>query len=57
MLINLHAIANHCIQALSPNVDVIVVRCTDLSLSYGEAQATYGDCELLSAQKQTLNGD
>lgn len=57
MVLNLHAIANRCIQCLSPNVQLVLIRNTSLVNEYGEIKATYGDCELISAQKQTLNGD
>ena len=56
-MINLHAIANRVIRAVHPNDDFIVIRCTGFVNNNGLLTHYYGDCEKVSAQLQTLNGD
>ncbi len=54
---NLHALANRVIKVASPNVDLVVIRCTGFKNEYGQLIESYGACERVSTQKQTLNGD
>ncbi len=54
---NLHALANRVIKVALPNVDLVVIRCTGFKNEYGQLIESFGSCERVSAQKQTLNGD
>lgn len=57
MPLNLHAIANRAIKAALSNVEMAVIRCTGFRNDYGQMLESYGSCERVVAQKQTLNGD
>lgn len=57
MPFNLHAIANMAIRTALPNVDMVVIRCTGFKNEYGQLIESFGSCERITAQKQTLNGD
>lgn len=56
-MINLHAIANHVISKIHPNDDFIAIRCTGYANHIGSIDYFYGNCEKVSGQVQTLNGD
>lgn len=57
MPMNLHALANRVVRAALPNVDMVAIRCNGFTQNYGQHTMTYGNCERVNAQKQTLNGD
>ena len=58
---NLHGLVRSIVGAVAPNVQLVLIRCVgsknDAKLGLGQVQYEYGNCELSSGQKQTLNGD
>lgn len=56
-MINLHAIANRVLKMAHPNETFIVIRCTGFVNTNGVLLHYYGNCEKVSAQMQSLNGD
>lgn len=57
MAFNLHALARGAVMAVHPEVPVVAIFCTGFIANHGQRIMKYGDCERVSAQKQTLNGD
>ena len=54
---NLHAIASRAISCLHPNVSLILVRALGSENDHGMLKGTFGQCEEITAQMQTLSGD
>lgn len=54
---NLHSLVRSVVGAVAPNVQLVLIRCVGSVAEGGLVQYTFGDCELSSGQKQTLNGD
>lgn len=57
MAFNLHALARGAVMTLHPEVPMVAIFCTGFLNDHGQRIMKYGDCERISAQKQTLNGD
>ena len=59
MALNLHVLANRLIRQAVPNTTMVVIRALPetVSNSDGTVSCSYGDCELILAQQQSINGD
>lgn len=54
---NLHSLVRSIVGAVAPNSELVIIRCTGSTAADGYVSYQYGNCELTSGQKQTLNGD
>lgn len=57
MAFNLHALARGADMTLHPEVPMVAIFCTGFLNDHGQRIMKYGECERISAQKQTLNSD